>query len=364
LEDSIRQEAMANITWAGPATVAPGDEDRDRGCIVPREHAGDVELLDAYSRAVTSVVDAVSPAVVSVSVRQRTPSGGEGPRGSGSGILIAPDGYLLTNSHVVQGASSLEVMLADGESRPARLVGDDPSTDLALVRAVGDGMAHATLADSSLRVGQLVIAIGSPLGFHSSVSTGVVSSPARALRGRDGRLIENVIQHTAPLNPGNSGGPLVDSRGVVVGINTAIIAMAQGIGFAVSSGTVRWVVPQLFAHGRVRRAWIGIAGGDCPVARSVARFHGLPLERAARVAGVEENGPAGRAGILPGDRIVAIDGTPVGGVDDLHRFLSEWPIGRAVSVTLLRGREKRDVQVVPGDVPGEQPRPELRAREE
>ncbi|MGQ0722877.1 MAG: S1C family serine protease [Candidatus Eiseniibacteriota bacterium] len=342
---------MANITWAGPAPVTPGDEERERRCIIPREHTGDVELLDAYSRAVTSVVDTVSPAVVSLAVRQRTPSGDERPRGSGSGVLIAPDGYLLTNSHVVQGASSLEVTLADGESRPARLVGDDPSTDLALVRVVGDGFPHATISEQPLRVGQLVIAIGSPLGFHSSVSTGVVSSPARALRGRDGRLIENVIQHTAPLNPGNSGGPLVDSRGAVVGINTAIIAMAQGIGFAVSSGTVRWVVPQLFARGRVRRAWIGIAGADVPVARSVARYHGLPLERAARVAGVEESGPAGRAGILPGDRIVAIDGLPVGGVDDLHRFLSEWPVGKPVTLTVLRGREKRDLDIVPADVP-------------
>jgi S1-C subfamily serine protease len=168
---------------------------------------------------------------------------------------------------------------------------------------------------------------------------------------RDGRLIENVIQHTAPLNPGNSGGPLVDSRGVVVGINTAIIAMAQGIGFAVSAGTVRWVVPQLFAHGRVRRAWIGVAGGDATVSRGVARYHGLALERAVQVAGVEESGPARRAGILPGDRIVAIDGTPVGGVDDLHRFLSEWPVGKAVSVTILRARQKADIQVVPVEVP-------------
>jgi S1-C subfamily serine protease len=343
---------MKTVREGGSLRLAAGNAGVEHRPRTPPDQAEDAELLDAYSRAVTGVVDAVSPAVVSVVVRRRTRAGEEQPAGSGSGVLITPDGYLLTNSHVVHGASSLDAILSDGETRTGRVVGDDPSTDLALVRVGGeDGLPHATISEQPLRVGQLVIAIGSPLGFHSSVSTGVVSSPARALRGRDGRLIENVIQHTAPLNPGNSGGPLVDSRGAVVGVNTAIIAMAQGIGFAVSAGTVRWVVPQLFARGHVRRAWIGVAGGDTIVARSVARYHGLALERAAQVAAVEESGPARAAGIEPGDRIVAIDGTPVGGVDDLHRFLSEWPVGKPVALTVLRGREKRDLEIVPAEVP-------------
>jgi S1-C subfamily serine protease len=310
-----------------------------------------VELLDAYSRAVTTVVDAVAAAVVSIAIRKTAARGARG--GAGSGVVIAPDGYVLTNSHVVHRASELSVAFGDGESRSATLVGDDPATDLAVVRVEGSGLAHAVIGDSSrVRVGQLVVAIGNPLGFHSTVSTGVVSSPARALRSRDGRLVENIIQHTAPLNPGSSGGPLVDSRAHVVGINTAIIAMAQGIGFAVSSNTATWVVPQLLASGRVRRAFLGIAGSDRPLDRRLARFHGLAAERAVEVAGVEESGPAAAAGIREGDLVVSIEGRPVGGIDDLHRFLAEWPIGKPLAVTVVRGKEKEVRTVVPIETPG------------
>jgi len=329
-----------------------GDESApdDGGCEVKRRQAGDVELLDAYSRAVTTVVDSVAAAVVSIAVRKKA-RGGRG--GSGSGVVITPDGYVLTNSHVVHGASELSVTFEDGERRSAVLTGDDPSTDLALVRVEGSGLPHAVIGDSSrLRVGQLVIAIGNPLGFQSTVSTGVVSSPARALRSRDGRLVENVIQHTAPLNPGNSGGPLVDSRAHVVGINTAIIATAQGIGFAVSSNTATWVVPQLLANGRVRRAFLGIAGSDRPLDRRLARFHSLTGERAVEVAGLEEGGPAAAAGLREGDLVVAIEGRPVAGVDDLHRFLAEWPIGAPLAVTVVRGRDREVLTVIPVETPG------------
>jgi S1-C subfamily serine protease len=321
-------------------------------CVLDPTHRDDVELLDAYSRAVVNVVETVAPAVVSITLR-RLANGAMRPAGSGSGVVIAPDGYILTNSHVVHGAAELEVTLAEGERRSAHLVGDDPSTDLALVRAEATGLPYAVVGDSSkLRVGQLVIAIGSPLGFESTVSSGIVSSPPRGLRSRDGRLIENVIQHTAPLNPGNSGGPLVDSRAQVVGINTAIIAMAQGIGFAVSSNTASWVVPQLLAQGRVRRAYLGIAGGDRVLSRRMQRYHSLANERAVHVASVERDGPADRAGIRQNDLVVAIDGREIAGIDDLHRFLSEWPIGKDLELGVVRGKERLALRLTPSEWKG------------
>jgi S1-C subfamily serine protease len=231
-------------------------------------------------------------------------------------------------------------------------VGDDPATDLAVVRAGAAGLPHATLGDSGVvRPGQLVIAIGSPLGFESTVSTGVVSSPGRSLRSKSGRLIENVIQHTAPLNPGNSGGPLVDSRGRVVGINTAIIAGAQGIGFAVPSNTANWVLTRLMTKGKVERAWLGIAGSDRDVPRRAARHFGISVPRALAVASVDPDGPAAAAGILKNDLIVAIEGHDLSGVDDLLRFLTEWPVGREVTLDVIRGRERVPVKVVPREAP-------------
>ncbi len=310
--------------------------------------ASDVELLDAYSRAVTGVVDAIGPAVVSIAVGTQSRRYGPEREGAGSGVVIAPDGYILTNSHVVLDAERLTATFTDGTLGPARLVGKDPATDLAVIRAEASGLPYASLGDSALlRVGQLVIAMGNPLGFQSTVTTGVVSALGRALRSREGRLIENIIQHTAPLNPGNSGGPLLDSRGHVVGLNTAIIMMAQGIGFAIPANTARWVASQLLIHGRVRRGYLGIAGRQRPLGRRLVRFHSLAHDQVLEVVSVEADGPARRAGLREGDLIVAANERAVTGVDDLHRFLAEWPIGASVVLTVIRGQERLEVDVQP-----------------
>ena len=301
----------------------------------------DDELLDAYSRSVISVVEQVGPAVVNITTGKRSPERGLDQVGAGSGVVIAPDGYILTNNHVVHQAGRLQVTLTEGSTLAADLVGADPSTDLAVIRAHGSLLPYAELGDSArLRVGQLIIAIGNPLGFQSSVSAGVVSALGRSLRSTEGRLIENIIQHTAPLNPGNSGGPLTDSRGRVVGINTAIIAMAQGIGFAISANTARWVVSQLICYGRVRRGFLGIAGRQRPMHRRMVRFYNLAREFAVEVASVDPKGPAKQAGLREGDLIVAMDGRAVATVDDLHRFLSENPLEQPVTLTVIRGQEQ------------------------
>lgn len=318
------------------------------------EADGDLDLLDAYSRAVVSVADAVGPAVVSLAVGGRPAEGdGRGERsGAGSGVVIAPDGYVLTNSHVVSGAARLTATLTDGRSLGASLVGDDPATDLAVVRLDATGLPYAVFGDSSrLRVGQLVIAIGNPFGFASTVSAGVVSALGRTLRGRGGRLIEGVVQTDVALNPGNSGGPLVDSRGRVVGVNTAVVAMAQGLSFAVPIDTAKWVVPQLLAGGRVRRGWLGLAGRQRPLDRRVARAHGLAAASAVEVLAVEPGTPAAVAGLETGDLVVAVEDRPVASVDDLHRFLAEWPIGRPAALGVLRGQRRLDVRVVPIPAP-------------
>lgn len=308
----------------------------------------DLELLDAYSRAVVSVVDSVGPTVVSIvggkNLRRPEPD----QAGAGSGVVIAPDGYILTNDHVIHNANGLKISLTDGTRLSATVIGKDPATDLAVIRAQASYLPCSTLASSDrLRVGQLVIAMGNPFGFQSTVSTGVVSALGRALRSTRGRLIENIIQHTAPLNPGNSGGPLVDSAGKVVGINTAIIAMAQGIGFSIPANTARWVVSQILMHGRVRRGFLGIAAQQRPLDRRFVRFHGLKKNYAVEVSSVESRGPAGQAGMLSGDLVVAINGSPVQSVDDLHRFLSEWPIGRPVEIDIIRGHDRRILVVAP-----------------
>jgi S1-C subfamily serine protease len=308
----------------------------------------DLELLDAYSRAVISVVDSVGLSVVSVSTGKPDRRRGPEQAGTGSGVVIAPDGYILTNDHVVGNAGLVSVSLTDGASLSATLVGTDPATDLAVIRADTSYLTAATLGDSArLRAGQLVIAMGNPFGFQSTVSTGVVSALGRALRSRQGRLIENIIQHTAPLNPGNSGGPLLDSGGKVVGINTAIIAMAQGIGFSVPGNTARWVVSQLLTHGRVRRGFLGIAGRQRPLHRRLIRLHGLSRNDAVEVLAVEPQGPAVRAGLQIGDLITAVNEQAVGSIDDLHRFLSEWPIGRSIQITVLREQKLNELTVVP-----------------
>jgi len=308
----------------------------------------DMELLDAYSRAVVSVVESVGPAVVSITVGRKQDRQEADQAGAGSGVIIAPDGYILTNDHVVRNSKNLRVRLTDGTSLSAALIGKDPATDLAVIRANSAYLPSSILGSSHrLRVGQLVIAMGNPFGFQSTVSTGVVSALGRVLRSTRGRLIENIIQHTAPLNPGNSGGPLVDSSGKVVGINTAIIAMAQGIGFSIPANTAKWVVSQILTHGRVRRGFLGIAARQRLMDRRIVRFHGLDINYAVEVLSVESKGPAGLADLRVGDLIVAINGSDVQSVDDLHRFLSDWPIGQPVDIDIVRGQRRRVLMIVP-----------------
>lgn len=311
----------------------------------------DEDLLDAYSRAVVGVVDKVGPAVISIGVRKRTRSPRYGQEGAGSGVIIAPDGFVLTNHHVVEGAEDIQVRLTDGRGFSAHLVGSDPATDLAVVRAEASNLPTADLGDSdSLRVGQLVIAIGNPLGFQSTVSTGVISALGRALRSQSGRLIENVIQTDVPLNPGNSGGPLVDSRGRVIGINTAMIFMAQGISFAVPVNTVKWVVGELVTRGKVRRAYLGIAGQVRPIGRRIQRHLELQAATAVEVVSVEEEGPAHRAGVREGDLMLSVNGKSVGSVDDIHRLLTGWSAGSPLNLTVLRNGERLQVQIIPGEM--------------
>jgi len=302
-------------------------------------------ILNGYSDAIAAVVNAVSPAVVRIGVKY---DGRQRDDGSGSGVAIAPDGYILTNSHVVQAAAGVLAVFRDGTRYQARVVGADPATDLALLSLPGSGLPFATLGDSNaLSPGQLVVAIGNPLGFDFTVSTGVISSLGRALRSQEGRLIENIIQHTAPLNPGNSGGPLVDSRGIVVGINTAIIALAQGLGFAVPSNTARWVVSQLLTRGSVQRGYLGIAGGTRRLGRRLVRHYGLSAEQGVEVVTVDPGSPAERAGIRKGDTIVSFDGQPVRSVDDLLRLLSDWPGGKPAAVKILRWTDLLERTVEP-----------------
>jgi S1-C subfamily serine protease len=307
-----------------------------------------LELLDAYSQAVIRVVESVGPAVVSISLSDRSSDSASGQPGAGSGVVITPDGYILTNNHVVQNAGKVQVTLTDGTSLSATVVGKDPATDLAVIRADTSYLASATLGDSDrLRVGQVVIAMGNPLGFQSTVTTGVISALGRAMRSVQGRLIENIIQHTAPLNPGNSGGPLVNSLGQVSGINTAIIAMAQGIGFAISANTARWVVSQLLTHGRVRRGYLGIGGQQRPLHRRWVRYYELNQENVVEVVSIEPGAPAQKAGMRVGDYIIAVNEQPVASVDDLHRFLADWPIGKSVDITVIRKKKRMDLIVVP-----------------
>ncbi len=307
----------------------------------------DERLLDAYSRAVVDVVDAIGPAVVGVHPGRRI-QGDFSATGQGSGVLITPDGYVLTNEHVVGAAADLRIALADGQVLAAECVGSDVATDLALLRVHGSSLPFARLEHGrGPRPGQLAIAIGNPLGFESTVTTGVVSATGRSLRGRHGRLIENVIQHTAPLNPGNSGGPLLDSGGAVLGINTAIIALAQGIGFAVPSSTADWVVSQLLQRGRVRRARLGLVGRTRPVDPRLARRLGLAVPAAVEVVSVSGGGPAERAGLRAGDWLLAVDGEAVSSVDRLLQLMTHERIGRPIDAAILRPPERLTVRMHP-----------------
>jgi S1-C subfamily serine protease len=318
----------------------------------------DESLIDAYSSAVSRAVAAAHPAVVHIEVRgQRVTAGSQGgadqPGGSGSGFFISPDGYILTNSHVVHGAREWKVFLADGRKLAADLVGDDPDTDLAVIRVSADELSHLTLADSdAVRPGQIAIAIGSPMGFQQTVTAGIVSGLGRSLRGASGRLIDNVIQTDTALNPGNSGGPLVNTRGEVIGVNTAIIRPAQGICFAIASNTARWVVGLLIKDGRIRRSFIGVAGQTVPLIRKVARYHHLKQETGVLVAGLEPDSPAARAGLLEGDILLALDGATTPAVDALHKLLTGDRIGERAIVTFLRGVEVRRHAIIPLEMPG------------
>ncbi len=322
----------------------------------PPQGAGppDAELFDAYSRAVVGAVEKVAPAVISVEVFGRRRLGRRGdsrpdaPSGSGSGFVFTPDGFALTNAHVVRGATSFRVALPDGRRLPADLVGEDGDTDIAVIRLHAADLAVATLGDSQrLRVGQLVIAIGNPLGFQSTVTAGVVSALGRSLRSVSGRLIDDVVQTDAALNPGNSGGPLVDARGGAVGVNTAVILPAQGICFAVGMNTARTVALELMRYGGVRRGRLGISGQT--VSLSPAHRQAAGQEQGVLVMSVVPDSPADRADLLPGDVIVRLGERPVRGIGDLHRALVELPIGQPTQVAVLRGAERKELPIVPED---------------
>jgi S1-C subfamily serine protease len=316
----------------------------------------DEVLLDAYSRAVTGAVDKISPSVVNIEVHQsvRTRRGGNQERqGGGSGFLFTPDGLILTNSHVVHDANRVTVTLSDGRKLPARTIGDDPATDLAVIQIdapAGEGrsLTPVTLGDSQrLRVGQVVIAIGSPYGFQSTVTAGVVSALGRSLRSYSGRLIEDVIQTDASLNPGNSGGPLVDSNGRVVGVNTATILPAQGICFAIGINTAKFVASRILRDGRIQRSFIGVSAQTAPLHRRIVRYYDLAHESGAVVLSVEPNSPAQRAGLRDGDVIIAFGDQSVSGVDDLHRVLSDVRAAVKTTVSFIRGTEKIKAAIIP-----------------
>ncbi len=321
-----------------------------------RQSAQDRDLLDDYSRTVTSVAEQVSPAVVKLEVEGASPTSGgpESGLGSGSGFVVTPDGFVLTNSHVVAGAKRITLFLLDGRRVPAHLVGDDPDSDLAVVRIHESGLPAVHFADSSaIKVGQIAIAIGNPYGLNCTVTAGVVSALGRSLRTKYGRLIDDVVQTDAALNPGNSGGPLCDAHGQVIGVNTAMIMPAQGICFAIAANSATFIMSKLIHDGRIRRAHLGVAGQNVPLHRRVVRFHRLERESAILVVSLEPGGPAAAAGVREGDLIVAYAGKPVASLDDLHRLLTEEQAGIVAALTLVRGSEKPVVSV----------RPVLRGRE-
>ena len=312
----------------------------------------DSALLDEYSRTVVGAVERVSPAVVNIDIKQRV-NERRGPHevtGSGSGFVIAPDGFILTNSHVVHDAVQITVNLADGRDYHAQLIGDDPDTDLAVVRIDAPQLAHVRLANSeNVRVGQVVIAIGNPLGFQASVTAGVISALGRSMHAQSGRLIDNIIQTDAALNPGNSGGPLVNSAGEVIGVNTAMIRPAQGICFAIASNTAKFVAGWLIRDGRIRRSYIGVAGQNVPIHRRVVRFYNLPLETGVLVVSVDKDSPAATTGLREGDVIVAFNDEPIGSIHELHRRLMAEQIGVESKIVIIRHTEKLELPIVPAE---------------
>ncbi len=332
---------MSRLHDDAPATL------EDARPLSPTAGLNDSRLMDAYSRAVVDVVDAVSPAVVHVQVRSAR--GGRVGQGSGSGVVVSPDGLVLTNNHVIDGAQSISLSQGDGQRFGARLIGRDPDTDLAVLRAeTSERLKYAHLADSKkLRPGQIAIAIGNPLGFQSTVTAGIISAVGRSLRAENGRLIDDVIQTDAALNPGNSGGPLVNSAGHVIGINTATIMGAQGLCFAVASNTAEYVLTQILAHGHVRRGVIGIVAEHVVLPQSLRHSFGLTQPGAIGVRGVQSNGPAEAAGLIAGDILISLDGAPVAAVDDVARILDAKRINQKVTAEVLRGGEKHEFTLVP-----------------
>ncbi len=331
---------LANVLSASGTVGITGISVTDRP---PNERT----LLDAYSESVSRIVDRAGPAVIHLEVQ-----GNDAPGGSGSGFFISPDGYALTNSHVVSGAREIRAALADGRRIPAVLIGDDPDTDLAVVRVGATDVAHLPLADSDrVRPGQIAIAIGSPMGFQQTVTAGIVSGLGRSLRGQSGRSIEHIIQTDAALNPGNSGGPLLDTRGAVIGVNTAIIRPAQGICFAIASNIVQWVAGWLIKEGRVRRSFIGVAGQNVPLLRKLVLAYRLAADRGVLVSRVEPGSPAANAGVREDDIIVSLDGVATARVETLHRLLTADRIRRAAELGVLRGVEFFTLTVTPREMP-------------
>jgi S1-C subfamily serine protease len=310
----------------------------------------DHELLDAYSETVSGVASDVAPAVVNIQVKN--PSLGRRGEGGGSGFIIAPDGFILTNSHVVHGAKSIEVTLCDARTLSGALIGDDPDTDLAVVRIDSAQLPFLAFADSKkLRVGQIAIAIGSPYGFQQTVTAGVVSALGRSMRAQSGRLMDDIIQTDAALNPGNSGGPLVNSSGQVIGVNTAVILPAQGLCFAIAANTAQLVTAWLIRDGKIRRSYLGLAGQNATIHPKLVRHHKLTNNQGVMVAGTEPNGPAQQSGLAEGDIIISFKGAPISSIDDLHRALVGEEIGIRSALTIIRGVEMMDLMVIPQELP-------------
>src|SRR6202140_4027995 len=343
-EDEHSVAVLLNESGSGPGF--------DRSSSAPP--SDDAPLREEYFRPVVGAADRVGPAVVNIDIKQRV-NGRRGPReigGSGSGFIIAPDGFILTNSHVVHDANQIAVSLPDGGEYPAQMVGDDPDTDLAVIRIDAPQLAHVRLANSeNLRVGQLVVAIGNPLGFQARVTAGVFSALGRSMHSQSGRLIDNIIQTDAALNPGNSGGPLVNSAGEVIGVNTAMIRPAQGICFAIASNTAKFVAAWLIRDGKIRRSYIGVAGQNVPLHRRVVRFYNLPRETGVLDVSVEKGSPAEHAGLHEGDLIVAFNEQPIGSVYDLHKVLVGEQIGVTAKLFVIRHTEKLELSVSPAESP-------------
>ena len=321
---------------------------------------GDAALLDAYSIAVTQAAERISPSVVNIEIQRRPADrkpaslrGSNPPRGSGSGFIFTPDGFILTNSHVIHRADQIDVTLSDGRRYPARIIGNDPDTDVAVIRIDAPNLTAAQLGDSNgLRVGQLAVAVGNPYGFQCTVTAGVVSATGRSLRSNSGRLIDNVIQTDAALNPGNSGGPLVNSRGEVIGVNTAIILPAQGICFAIAVNTAKFVAARLLRDGRVRRSFLGVGGQNVAIPRPLARQLNLAAASGVLILMVEKDSPAQKAGLAEGDVMIAFDGEAIKGIDDLHTYLTDQRIGVECELTVIRRSTKITVPVTPAESRG------------